>query len=166
MDLTDLNGTIVLLCGLAMVVGVCGVVVPVLPGVLLCWLSVLAWAIFSDAGGGKWAVLAIATVIALLGTLAKYAWPGQRLKRSGVPTRSLVLGGLLAIIGFFLIPIVGLPLGFVLGIWLSELGRLQDSKSAWASTRHGLKAVGLSLIIELAAALFIAATWVAGLVMA
>jgi len=162
-ELTDFNATITLVAGLAIVVGVCGVIVPILPGLLLCWAGVLLWAIFAEGGVGKWVVFGIATLLALGGTVIKYAWPGRNLKRTGVPNRSLFLGGLLAIVGFFVIPVVGLVIGFVLGILLAERVRLNDNRAAWTSTKHALKAAGLSMLIELGAALAIAATWVAGL---
>src|SRR5262245_60167450 len=116
MELTDFHTAITVLCGFAIVVGVVGVLLPVLPGLLLCWAGVVVWAIFGGAGWGRWLVLTIVTVIALTGTAAKYAFPGQRLKQSGVPNLSLFLGGVLGIVGFFVVPVVGLPLGFVLGI--------------------------------------------------
>jgi hypothetical protein len=162
-DLTDEQSTLTVVCALAIIAGTVGVVVPVIPGLVLSWLGVFAWALFSDAGWGRWVVLFIATFVTLAGTAAKYAWPGRRLKQSGVATISLVVGGLLGIVGFFVIPVVGLPLGFVVGIWLTEWARLSNGRAAWTATKHALKAVGLSILIELAAALIIAVTWVVGL---
>lgn len=166
MDLTDASSSITFLSGLAIAIGIIGVIVPVLPGLVLCWLGVLAWAIFADGGWGKWVVLAIATVLALAATVVKYAWPGRNLKRTGIPNRSLVAGGALGLVGFFVVPVVGLVLGFLLGVWLAERMRLKDPGRAWGSTKHALKAAGLSMLIELAAALGIAAVWGAGLVLA
>jgi uncharacterized protein len=163
MDLTDSDTTITVLCGLAIVVGIVGVVVPVLPGLLLSWAGVLVWALLVDAGWGKWLVLGVATAVALAGTVVKYAWPGRNLKRTGVPNRSLFAGGVLGLVGFFAIPVVGLFLGFLLGLWLAERIRLGSSQLAWPSTKHALKAVGLSMLIELAAGLTIATVWVVGL---
>lgn len=164
MDPSNLNGTITLITGIALVIGVFGVVIPALPGLLLCWFGVLAWAVFSDAGPGRWVVLGVATAIALAGTVIKYAIPGRRLKTAGVPTRSLLLGGVLGIIGFFVIPVVGLIIGFILGIFIAERLRVHDGRAAWGSTKHALKATGLAMLIELAAALGVAATWVIGLI--
>lgn len=163
MDLTDSDGTLTVLCGLAILVGIVGVVVPVLPGLLLSWGGVLAWAVLADRGWGKWLVLGVATAVALAGTVVKYAWPGRNLKRTGVPNRSLFAGGVLGLVGFFAIPVVGLFLGFTLGIWLSERIRLGSSQRAWPSTKNALKAVGLSMLIELAAGLTIGTVWVVGL---
>jgi uncharacterized protein YqgC (DUF456 family) len=162
-DLGDSGSTITFLCGLAIAVGIIGVIVPVLPGLLLCWGGVLAWALLTDRGWGKWVVLTLVTAIAVAGTVAKYAWPGRSLKRRGVPTTSLVFGGLLGIIGFFVIPVVGLFLGFILGVFAAERLRLGDSRLAWPSTKHALKAAGLSMLIELFAAFLIAFVWVVGL---
>lgn len=162
MELTDTNATVTLVCALAIIAGILGVIVPVLPGLVLCWLGVLVWAIFADGGWGKWLVLALVTVIALGGTIAKYAWPGRNLKRTGVPNLSLFAGGVLGLVGFFVVPVIGLVLGFVLGIWLAEWARLRQSRPAWTSTKHALKAAGLSMLIELAAGLSIAFVWLVG----
>jgi uncharacterized protein YqgC (DUF456 family) len=162
-DLTETGTLVTFLAGLAILVGVLGVLIPVIPGLLLCWAGVLLWALLGDASGGRWAVLAIATAVALAGTAVKYLWPGRRLKNTGVPTMSLVAGGVLGLIGFFVVPVVGLVLGFVLGIWLAERVRLGTSAQAWPSTRGALAAVGLSMLVEFAAALGIAVVWVFGL---
>lgn len=154
---------ITVLSGLIIVVGVFGTIVPVVPGLTLCWLGVLIWAIFAGDGWARWLILALATVIALVGEVAKYLWPGRHLKRNGVPSLSLFAGGVLGIVGFFVVPMVGLVLGFVLGIWLAELARLRDGKASWTSTKHALKAAGISTLIELAAALGITTVWIAGL---
>jgi uncharacterized protein YqgC (DUF456 family) len=152
-----------LLAGIAIVVGVLGVVLPVLPGLWLCWAGVAAWAVLVGGGPSRWVTLAIATVIALVGTVVKYLVPGKRLRKAGVSNWSLFAGGILGIVGFFVLPIVGLIVGFVLGIFLAERLRLGSTGPAWGSTKQALKATGLSMLIELAAALGIAATWVAGL---
>lgn len=165
MNLADSQATLTVICAIAIVAGLLGVVVPILPGLLLCWLGVLVWAIFADIGMGKWLVLGVVTLLTLIGIIAKYLLPGRNLKRSGVPNRSLLAGGVLGIVGFFVIPVVGLVIGFVLGIWLAELARLGSARLAWPSTWQALKATGLSMLIEFGAGLAIAAVWVAGLLL-
>ena len=157
MNLTEL------LVGLAVVVGVVGVVVPVLPGSLLIVAAVLVWAV-QDASSTAWTVFAVVAVLLVAGGVVKYAVPGRSLKAAGVPSRTLVLGGLLGLVGFFVIPVLGLFVGFVLGVYLAEAQRLGRDQ-AWPSTKHALKAVGLSIVIELVASLLAAATWAAGVVL-
>ena len=71
---------------------------------------------------------------------------------------------MLGIVGFFVIPVVGLLIGFVLGVYLAELRRV-GSAAAWPATVHALKAVGLSIVIELVASLLAATTWALGVVL-
>jgi uncharacterized protein YqgC (DUF456 family) len=150
------------LLGLLIAVGVVGVLVPVLPGTALVAVAVLAWAI---QGGttGTWVFALVALGLLVLGTVVKYAVPGRRLRQSGIPARTQLVGALVGIIGFFLIPVVGVLIGFVLGIYLAERARL-GAAGAWPSTKQALRAVGLSLLIELAAAVLAALTWVVGVV--
>ena len=108
---------------LGIAVGLVGVVVPVVPGALLVWAAILVWGINVGTATG-WGVVAAATALIAGGQVVKYTIPGKQLKASGVPSRSLVIGGLLAIVGFFVVPVVGLFIGFVLGVYLSELQRV------------------------------------------
>ncbi|MET7833947.1 DUF456 domain-containing protein [Micromonospora sediminicola] len=166
MSLSDSQAVVSVVAALAILAGLAGVVVPGLPALPLCWGGVLVWAIFADVGPGRWAVLAAATVVAAGGTVVKYLWPGRNLKRTGVPTSSLLAGGLLGLVGFFVIPVIGLPIGFVGGIWGAERLRLGSNQLAWPATVQALKAAGLSMLVEFSAGLVIAALWVAGLLFA
>src|SRR5689334_8979475 len=95
-----------LLCGLIIAAGIVGVLIPVIPGLLLSWLGVLLWTFIGGAGSSKYVFLVIATIVALLGAAIKYALPGRNMKASGVRTTSIMVGGLLGIIGFFVIPVI------------------------------------------------------------
>jgi uncharacterized protein YqgC (DUF456 family) len=156
MPLTDL------VVGLAVLVGLAGIVVPVLPGSVLILGAVLVWALEVGTGPG-WLVLGIVALLLVAGAVVKYAVPGRRLKADGVPNRTLVVGGLAGFVGFFVIPVVGLLVGFVLGVYLSEVQRVGRGL-AWPSTASALRAVGLSVLIELAAGLLAALTWLVGAV--
>lgn len=150
-----------------MLAGFVGVVVPVLPATPFCVLAVLVWAVFAEASAGRWVVLGIAVALAVLGEVAKYLWPARRMVASGVPSRSVVLGAVGAVAGFFVVPVVGAPLGFVAGVWLAEAQRFQQYprpfQAAWPSTQQALVAIGLSILVELMTVLLIAITWLVGL---
>lgn len=154
MNLTEL------LVGLVILVGLVGIVVPVLPGSILILGAVLVWAT-EEASRTAWLVFAVVTVLLVTGTVVKYAVPGRSLKAGGIPNRSILLGGLLGIVGFFVIPVIGLVLGFVLGVYLSEQQRV-GRQLAGPSTRAAIRAVGVSILIELVAALLAASTWLVG----
>ena len=154
MNLTEL------VVGLVILVGLAGVVVPVLPGTVLILAAVLLWAT-EEGTSTAWVVFAVAATLLAVGAVVKYTVPGRRLQANGVPNRSLVVGGLLGVVGFFVIPVLGLVLGFVLGVYLAEVQRVGRER-AWPSTKAALRAVGVSVLIELAAGLLAALTWLAG----
>lgn len=141
--------------------GLLGVIVPILPGLVLVAAGVLVWALDESSAGG-WTVFGLAVAVIVLGTVVKYALPGKHLRGSGVPWITLAFGALLGVIGFFVIPVIGLPLGFLLGIYAAELVRLGNHGAAWPSTLAAVRAVGLSILIELAAGLLATAVWLAG----
>ncbi|GGD19359.1 DUF456 domain-containing protein [Nocardioides daphniae] len=150
-----------ILVGVAIAVGLLGIVVPVLPGSLLVLGAVLTWAVLMGTPGA-WVVFAVAATFIVAGTVVKFLVPGRRLQTAGVPSSTLWFGAALGIVGFFVIPVVGLFLGFPLGVYLAEYRRLGPER-AWPATVGALKAVGLSILIELVAAVLAALTWVVGL---
>ncbi len=156
--------TVTFLAAVLIAFGILGVIVPVIPGLLLVAVGIGLWSAQESSVAG-WTVFGVSVAVLVLGTVVKYALPGRRLRESGVPWITLAFGGLLAVIGFFVVPVLGLPLGFVLGIYLAELLRLGNHPQAWSSTLAALRAVGLSMLIELAAGMIAAAVWVAGVLL-
>lgn len=75
--------------------------------------------------------------------------------------RTLLIGAGLGVVGFFVVPVIGLPLGFVGGVYAAERVRLGQAQ-AWPATRRALGAVGLSILIEFSFAFLAALTWVIG----
>lgn len=151
------------LVGIGVVVGLAGVVVQVLPGALLVGGSVLAWGLIVRGGVG-WTVAAIAFVVTAVGQVVKYLVAGRYLQRGGVPGSTLIWGGLGGLVGFFVIPVVGVFVGFVVAVYVAERLRVRRHADAWASTWRATKASGLTIVIELAAALIVTTAWVIALV--
>lgn len=152
---------VTVLSGFMIAAGIVGLIVPVLPGLALSMLGVLLWA--WSTGGTAWWFFTAACVAAVIGWIVQYTVPGKRMAAAGVPGRVLLLGAVCGIVGFFVIPVVGLFIGFVLGVLLAELGRTRTVADAWTSTKHALKAVVTSVAIELTAAVVVALIWVTGL---
>jgi uncharacterized protein YqgC (DUF456 family) len=156
--------TATLLAAVLIALGLAGVLIPILPGLVLVWAGIAIWAYAQGTGGG-WGVLAGASVVIVLGLVLKYAVPGRRLRDAGVPWITLVIGVTLGIAGFFVIPVLGLPIGFVLGVYLAEMARLGSAAAAWPSTREAVTALGFSLLIELGTGLIATAIWLAGVLL-
>lgn len=150
-----------IITGLAILVGVCGVIIPVLPGSLLIALSLLVWAFVVQQPLG-WVVFGIGALFVATGMISSAVLTGRAMKKRSIPNRSVIIGVLLAIVGFFLVPVVGLLLGFVVGLFASEYIRLKEFKPALASSGAALKATGIGMLTEFACASLAAGTWGVG----
>lgn len=144
--------------GLAILVGLVGIVIPVLPGSILIALAIGVWAVLTNTMAG-WLVFAGCVVLLAAGAVVTWLIQARHTRAAGVPNRSLIAGGLAGIVGFFVIPVVGLLVFFPLGLFLAEYLRLRDPQRAWSSALVALKATGLGMICELGLALAAAAVW-------
>lgn len=152
------------LVGLVMFVGLIGVVVPGLPGTLLILAAGIGWAMFSDAGAGPWVVVGLMSVLFVLGIVAKYVLPGRRLSGE-LPRSAILFGATGALVGFVVLPPLGLLIGGVAGVYLAEARRVGPGAEARRSTVEVLKAIGVGILAELTAGVLMVATWLVGLVL-
>ena len=155
------EGALIALCAILLVVGTIGIVVPVLPGLLIVLGAVLLWAI-GTGGTTAWIIFGIAAVVWVVGVVAQFLIPGRKLKTQGIGLGTLTLAVIAAIIGFFVIPVVGAFVGFVLAIYLVEMTRSRDSSAAWTRTKQALRAILHSMGIELITAFAISVLFVVG----
>ena len=123
------------LVGLVMLVGLAGVVVPVLPGTALVLAAGVAWALLVvEEGSARWVVVGVMAALFVAGLVLKYALPGRRLKGE-LPRRTLVTAGLGALVGFVLLPPLGLLLGGVAGagtlVYALGIGPLTQAMLPW-----------------------------------
>jgi len=110
----------IVLVALVIAVGLVGIVLPLLPGTLLVIAAIAVWAVVENNITG-WVTLGVVTALLAASMLLKYLWPMRRMRAAEVSTRSLLAGAVLGIIGFFVIPVVGLVIGCVLGIYVADL---------------------------------------------
>jgi len=150
-----------IVAALVIAAGLVGVVVQVLPGSVLVLVAIGVWAA-TTGGAVAWAVFALGAVAIVIAAVGKYVLAGRGLTRAGVPGSTLVWGGLAGVVGFFVVPVVGLPLGFVGGVYLAQRIRDGGHAAAWAATLAAVRATGLTIVIELAGALVAASAWLVG----
>lgn len=150
------TGTVIV--GLIIVLGLGGALTQIYPGPAIVLAAVAVWA-FMTGGTAAWVVLAVSAVAVVVTSAGKYVLVGRRLQRAGVPGASLLVGGLVGMAGFFLVPVVGLPIGFTLGVYLWELVRGTDQVGARAAAWEAVKAQGLAILFELGGCFVAAAAW-------
>ncbi|QNE73987.1 DUF456 family protein [Streptomyces finlayi] len=149
--------------GVVMLLGLVGVLVPGVPGPAMVWSAVLWWAL-TDVGQDAWAVLIGATALLLLNQALKPLLPPRRPGASGAPRGTLTLGGIAAILGFFVVPVVGAVVGYVGAIYGAERLRLGSRGAGWTSVRSVMRATGYSVLVELFVCLLVAGAWLVAVI--
>ncbi|SDC33629.1 hypothetical protein SAMN05216410_1666 [Sanguibacter gelidistatuariae] len=150
--------------GVVILLGIVGGTTQLVPGGLIVLGAILVWTLMTG-GALAWLVLAFA-VVAIVGSgVVKYVFAGRHMNRAEVPASTLVVGMVAGVVGFFVIPVVGLFVGFVGGIYVCELSRRRDHALAWTATRAALAATGLTILVELAGSLVAGGTWLLAVVL-
>jgi len=103
---------------LLMLVGLIGTVIPVIPGALLIWFGVLAWAIGEKFQRIDWLILVLLGILALAATFSEYWLRPLVQTRAGFGWKQIlaaIAGGIFG--GIFLsgIPVLGTLFGAALG---------------------------------------------------
>ena len=148
------------LVGIAMLVGLVGVIVPVFPGLILVIGAALLWAV-QRGGPGAWTVFAIVAVVGVVGMVVSSVMPARRASATGAPAWVVVAGGVGLVVGFFAVPVIGALIGFPAGVFVAELARHRHPGPAWHATWVALKGVGLGIAIQLAAGVAMIGVWLA-----
>lgn len=115
------------------VVGVVGTIIPLLPGLLLIWLAALSWGVLTGFGIAGWIAMILITALAATGIYLSIRIPQRSAAAQGLSITGTLFGVTLAIIGGIAIPIIGVPAGFVLGVWLVRVTHTHDAKTAFRS---------------------------------
>lgn len=147
------------LVAVAIVVGLVGVIVPVVPGTLMVGAVIAVWAGVERV----WWLLALVLVISAVAVTLKFVVPARAAKQAA-STSALVAGALGALVGFFVIPVIGMVIGFLVGVLGAEFARRKALQPAWAATWATTKSVGLAMLVELVAVIMMAGLWVGALV--
>ena len=121
--------------GLAMVVGLVGTLVPLLPGLPIIIMAAFIWVVADGADLGQWTVFAGVSTIAVTGMVVGSLLPARRASASGASRWALAAGALGVVVGALVIPFVGALIGWPVGVFLAEWLRMRDGKHAWASMR-------------------------------
>lgn len=148
-----------LLAAIIMVVGLCGVVVPILPGLALIWITAL---IYGFVVGFE--TIGIAAMIVLTGLLVAsivkgFIVPRRTAAASGASGWAQLGGVVGAIFGFFIIPVIGVIVGALVGVLVVEFLIKGNWAEAWTATKGAAKGFGLSALIDFGLGLMMIGFW-------
>lgn len=139
---------------LFILIGLVGVILPVLPGTLLVWLSVFFFYLVERALGYAAidpVTFGVITVLALVAGTSEIWLPLLGARQSGSSKRALVAGLLGGLIGTFALPIplVGTIVGYAAGVLLGEYQKHGDWDKALRAGAGGLAGWGIATVLQL-----------------
>lgn len=138
------------------ILGIIGTIIPIIPGTLLVWLTVVIFAIATDFATLGFGSLAIVTLIALVTGTSDWWLPLLGAKKTGAAPLSMILGTIAAIVGTFMLPLIGTVIGYALGIWLGEFIRHRDVQLSLKASAGGVAGWGIATAVQLGGAILIA----------
>ncbi len=144
----------------AMVVGLIGIILPIIPGVGFVWLAMLGYAIAEQFTTIDPISFTVLTILGAIGVSADLWMSQVGAKIGGASIWSLLSGVLLgligAIVGFVFLGIGAVPgaiLGAILGVFLAEWYRRKDWREAFKAGGGWLVGCTLSGVVQLLIAL-------------
>ena len=95
----------------------------------------------------------IAAVLVCIGMAASFFLTKRDLARRDIPRGPIFTGAVFGLVGGFVVPVLGIFLGFALGLFLAELYRVRDAREAATSSWVALKSFGTGILVEFSCAL-------------
>ncbi|MBC8265267.1 MAG: DUF456 domain-containing protein [Anaerolineales bacterium] len=148
-----------LLILLGMLVTLCGLIVPVFPGLIVIWLLALLYGIISGFGTLGAVLFVIITVLAILGEISDNLLMSKKARQEGARWLSIAIAYIAGIVG----SIVFSPLGGIaaaLGtLFLVEFISSRDHRKALAVTKGMAIGWGWAFVLRFGVGLMIIALW-------
>jgi uncharacterized protein YqgC (DUF456 family) len=131
------------------VLGVIGILIPMIPGTLLIWTAVLIYVLINGLGSIGTAAFVIITLIALATGTADFWMPLLGATTGGASRRALFMGVVGGFIGTLFAPLIGTVIGYAAGLLLGEYQKRGDWNEALKASAGGVAGWGLATAIQL-----------------
>jgi len=151
---------ITFLAGCVMLLGLIGLVAPVIPDVALIWLAALGYGLLAGWGPAGPYLFALITLLALAAAAAEIWGSGVGARVGGASLFGIAGGLLLGAFGLVFFSPVGGVIGLLLGTFLVEWWRLKDSRKAAQGMLGMGVGFGLGFGLKVVLALAMVGLWI------
>ncbi len=159
--MTDIEWMAAGLALVIMLVGLAGVVVPVLPDVWLIWVGALVFGLL--AGFDGWLggiIMALLTGLTVLGVVVDLGLGTAAAKQGGASWQAIAASLGLALVGFFVLPPFGALIGALAGLFGVEyLRRGRNAQEALTAVKHYVAGCGWSVVLRLGIGVVMIGLW-------
>ena len=138
-----------------LLLGLVGTVIPIIPGVLLMWLTVFIYSLADGFTAVSMPAFLVISVIAVITGTSDLWLTLLGAKKGGASVKSMLIGTAGAIAGSFIFPLVGTIVGYIAGLLLGEYWQHGDWELAKKAGLGGLAGWGVATIIQFIGGIFI-----------
>jgi len=148
-----------LLILLGMLVSLCGLIVPIFPGLVVIWVLALLYGILSGFGMSGAALFVVITVLAILGEISDNLLMGKKARQEGARWLSIAFAFVAGIVcSIVFTPLAGIAAALG-GLFLAEFVSSKDYRKALAVTKGMAIGWGWSFVARFGVGLMMIALW-------
>lgn len=155
-----LNTIVLALTLLAMLIGLIGIVLPVIPGTIIIFVAALIYALVEGFQIVGWPTLVVLGLLTIVATTADLWASSVGAKVGGASGWSVLVGLVGGLVGFVVFSLPGAILGAILGVLLTELIRVGDLKQAFKAGGGWVLGWVLATVVQLGIGLVMVAIFV------
>ena len=156
----SLNSIVLVLTGIIMLVGLIGIVLPIIPGTVLIFVAALLYALVERFQAVGWPTLLVLGLLTILATSADIWASSIGAKVGGASGWSVVVGLLAGLAGFVVFSLPGAIIGAILGVLITEIIRVGDWRQALKAGSGWIVGWILSTVFQLIIGLTMVAIFV------
>jgi len=142
-----------------MMVGLFGLMVPVLPGLVIIWAAALIYGLISGFTGGSIAILVVMFVLMVVGSLSDNFIMAGSARVKGASWWSIGVAIVALILGSLVFPPFGGLVTGLLALFGMEFYRLKDVDKAIDTTRSMAMGCGWAVILRVALGVVMILMW-------
>jgi uncharacterized protein YqgC (DUF456 family) len=145
-----------------MLIGLFGLIIPILPGLVIIWVAALGYGLFAGFETHGWIIFAIISVLLIVGELAEHVLMGTMVHKEGAPWWVVLIVLVVAIAGNLIFPVLGGILAGLLALFGIEWLRLKEAEKALASSKGLLVGFAWGFVVRFATGLAMIGSWCIG----
>ena len=145
---------------LTMLVGLFGLVIPILPGNVVMWFAVLIYGVINGFGVAGVVIFIIITVLTIIAMLADNVLMGAKAREKGAAWRSIFMALFAGLVFTFVFPPIGGIIAAPIVLFASEYYRLNDRDKAIEVMRGLLAGWGWSFLARFGIGVVVMIFWV------
>jgi hypothetical protein len=142
-----------------LLVGLFGLVVPIFPGLMVMWLTILGYGILTGFGKLGIVLFILITILMIAGSLLDNVLMGAGARQGGASWKTIAVALIAGVIGTILFPPLGGLVAAPLAVLLLEYYRVRDWKLARQAVFGLATGWGISFVVRFIAGLLMMVLW-------